>query len=464
MNFRWDKKYLYWGVTAFLVIAAAIVFFLGLSRVNEILGAVFSFLSILAPVLYGFVIAYILSPIATFIEKPCLRRLFYTIQDKKREKFEREHPGEEPPPKTFPVRKVARVLSVIITMIIALAVMTGIIWILLPQLIDTITMLVNNMPSYVTQISDWVSQTLNNYPEAEQYVLQFTGGISDMLNKWLSTDLLPQMNNIWNLISSNVMNIISVFMNLLLGLVIAVYFLNSKELFAAQSKKLLYSIFKTRIANKIIYTTRDINKSFGKFITGKIIDSFIVGMLYVAIMSAFNMPYAALCGVIMGITCIIPYFGPFIGYIPCMLLLVLVDPVQCIYFTIMVVIIQNIEGNILAPKIIGDSTGLSSFWVIFGMLLGQGLFGFVGLIIGIPLFAVIYNFIKERVVHRLDKKALPSDSNDYRDIHHIDAETGEPVFFPHPPYMKKDKEKPDIKKGIKKIFVKEKRKSSDDKK
>ena len=137
MNFRWDKKYLYWGVTAFLVIAAAIVFFLGLSRVNEILGAVFSFLSILAPVLYGFVIAYILSPIATFIEKPCLRRLFYTIQDKKREKFEREHPGEEPPPKTFPVRKVARVLSVLITMIIALAVITGIIWILLPQLIDT---------------------------------------------------------------------------------------------------------------------------------------------------------------------------------------------------------------------------------------------------------------------------------------------------------------------------------------
>ena len=464
MKFRWDKKYLYWGITAFLVIAASIVFFLSLSGLKELISDVFSFLSILAPVLYGFVIAYILSPIATFIEKPCLRRLFYTIQDKKREKFEREHPGEEPPPKTFPVRKVARILSVLFTMIIALTVITGIVWILLPQLIDTITLLVNNMPTYVKQVTDWVSETLKNYPEAEQYVLQFTDGISSMLNNWLSTDLLPQMNNIWNLISSNVMNIISVFMNLLLGLVIAVYFLNSKELFAAQSKKMLYSIFKPRIANKIIFTTRDINKSFGKFISGKIIDSFIVGLLYVALMSIFNMPYAALCGVIMGITCIIPYFGPFIGCVPCLMLLVLVDPIQCIYFLIMVTIIQNIEGNILAPKIIGDSTGLSSFWVIFGMLLGQGLFGFVGLIIGIPLFAVIYNFIKNKVRHTLDKKDLPSDSNDYRDIHHIDAETGEPVYFPHPPYMKKDKKKHDIKEDIKHIFVKGKSKSSDDKK
>ena len=277
MNFKWDKKYLYWGVTAFLVIAAAIVFFLGLSQIKEILDSVFSFLSILTPVLYGFVIAYILCPIATFIEKPCLRRLFYTIQDKKREKFEREHPGEEPPPKTFPVRKVARVMSVAITMILALLILTGIIWVLLPQLIDTITMLVNNMPTYVTQVSDWVSQTLRNYPEVEAYVLQFTGGISDMLNNWLSTELLPQMNNIWNLISSNVMNIISVFMNLLLGFVIAIYFLNSKELFAAQFKKILYCLFKPKVATKIINSTREVNKSFGQFITGKILDSFIIG-------------------------------------------------------------------------------------------------------------------------------------------------------------------------------------------
>ncbi len=457
MKFKWDKRYLYWGVTAFLVIAAAAVFFLFLFKAETVFGKIFSFLSILTPVLYGFIIAYILSPIATFFEKPCLRRLFYTIQDKKRERFLEKNPGKEPPEKTFPVRKVARVLSVVITMILALALITGAIWILLPQLIDTVTLLVNNMPSYVKQITEWVSGLLENFPQVKEYVLQFTGGISDMLNNWLSTELLPQMNNIWNLISSNVMNIISVITNLLLGLVIAIYFLNSKELFAAQSKKVIYCLFRTKHANKIIDTTRDIHKTFGQFITGKLIDSFIIGALYVIIMSILKMPYAVLAGVIMGITSIIPFFGPFIGAIPCVLLMLLADPIQCLWFIVLMIIIQQIDGNILAPKIIGDSTGLSSFWVIFGMLIGQGIFGFAGLIIGIPLFAVVYSLVKHRVAEGLESKSLPSDSNDYRDIHHIDNETGEPVMFPHPPYMKKDKVKIE-KKSLKTIFRKKKKK------
>ena len=468
MNFKWDKKYLYWGVTAFLVIAAAIVFFLGLSQIKEILDSVFSFLSILTPVLYGFVIAYILCPIATFIEKPCLRRLFYTIQDKKREKFEREHPGEEPPPKTFPVRKVARVMSVAITMILALLILTGIIWVLLPQLIDTITMLVNNMPTYVTQISDWVSQTLRNYPEVEAYVLQFTGGISDMLNNWLSTELLPQMNNIWNLISSNVMNIISVFMNLLLGFVIAIYFLNSKELFAAQFKKILYCLFKPKVATKIINSTREVNKSFGQFITGKILDSFIIGMVYVLLIE--HLQYA-LCRTLRRCYGYILHHpllrDQFIGYIPCMLLLVLVDPIQCILFSPLWSLSSRILTVTSSPRRLSATRPVSrDFWVIFGMLVGQGLFGFVGLIIGIPLFAVVYSFTKNRVKKRLENKDLPSDSNVYRDIHHIDDETNEPVYFPHPPYMKKEKEKHEFK-DIKKIFVKNKNfdsKNTDDKK
>ncbi len=443
MKFKWDKKYLYWGITGFLVISASSVFVIGLSSIVDIISAVFSFLAVLTPVLYGFIIAYILAPVATFIEKPCLRRLFYTIQDKKRERFLKKYPDKEPPPKTFPVRKVARVTSVAITILFALALLVGLVWILLPQLIQTVTTLVNNMDEYVKSVTDWVSGALANYPEVENYVLQITDGISDKLNTWLSSELLPQMNNLWNLITSNVMNIISVTMNLLLGFVIAIYFLNSKELFAAQSKKIVYCIFSTKHANRIIETARDINKSFGQFLTGKLIDSFIIGALYVVVMNIFQMPYAVLCGVIMGVLSIIPYFGTFIGYIPCMLLMLLADPIQCLYFTILVVVIQNIDGNILAPKIIGDSTGLSSFWVIFGMLVGQGIFGFTGLIIGIPLFAVVYSFIKNRVNKGLKNKDLPDDSNEYRDIHHINEETGEAVMFPHPPYMKNQKgEKP----------------------
>lgn len=441
MKFKWDKRYLYWGVTGFLTIAAAIVFYLSLDHFGEIMENVGRFLSVLTPVLYGFIIAYVLSPIANYIEKPCLRRLFYTIQDKKRERFLKKNPGKEPPAKTFPVRKVARVLSVTLTMIIALAVITGVTWIMLPQLIETITALVNNMPEYIREVTNWVEKIFEDNPQLEAYVLQFTNGISDMVNKWLTTDLLPQMNDIWNLISSNVMNILGLFTNILLGLVIAVYFLNSKELFAAQAKKIIYCIFNTKHANKIISATRDVHKSFGQFITGKLIDSFIIGALYIVIMNIFNMPYALLAGVIMGITSIIPFFGPFIGAVPCVLLMLLADPIQCIYFLILMIIIQQFDGNVLAPKIIGDSTGLSSFWVIFGMLVGQAIFGFAGLIIGIPLFAVIYSFIKNRVKNGLEDKNLPSDSNEYRDIHHIDPETGEAVMFPHPPYVKKKNEK-----------------------
>ncbi|MBR4305211.1 MAG: AI-2E family transporter, partial [Ruminiclostridium sp.] len=198
------------------------------------------------------------------------------------------------------------------------------------------------------------------------------------------------------------------------------------------------------------------HKSFGQFITGKLIDSFIVGALYIVVMSILGMPYATLAGVIMGVTSIIPFFGPFIGAVPCTLLMLLADPLQCLWFLILMIIIQQIDGNILAPKIIGDSTGLSSFWVIFGMLIGQGIFGFAGLVIGIPLFAVLYSFTKRRIAAGLEEKNLPSDSNDYRDIHHIDDETGVPVMFPHPPYMKKTTAKE--KKSIADFFKRKKSK------
>ena len=450
MKYKWDKKYLYWGITAFLVAAATCVFFVMLSGIDGILSALGTFFGILTPVLYGFIIAYVLSPVATFIEKPCLRRLFYTIQDKKRERFLKNHPGEEPPPKTFPVRRVARVLSVTFTMLLALAIVIGIIWILLPEMIKTISLLIENIPSYVDNISKWISDTLANYPEIEKYVLSFTSGLSDMLNNWLSTELLPSMNNIWDLITSNVMTIINVSMNLLLGFVIAIYFLNSKELFAAQFKKIAYCIFKTKTANKTINTVREIHRSFGHFITGTLINAFIVGAMYIVVLNIFNMEYAILISVIMGITCIIPFFGPFIGAVPCILLLLLADPWQCLYFVIIMIIIQQLDGNVISPKIIGDSTGLSSFWVIFGMLVGQGIFGFAGLIIGIPMFAVIYAFVKTRVAHGLERRELPQDSDDYREIHHFDEDSGEPVMFPHPPYMKKDKEKRSFKDFFKK--------------
>lgn len=439
MKFKWDKKYLYWGITAFLVIVACTIFYLGLSKIDIIFSVIGSLLSVLTPVLYGFIIAYLLSPVATFFEKPCFRRLFYTIQDKKQENFIKAHPDQTPPPKTFPVRKIARGLSVFVTMTLAFSFIIGLFWLVLPQLYLTISGLVTKLPEYTDNITAWISDMLKNFPEAQNYVLDFTENITEQIKGWLSNDLLPQMNDIVGTVSNGVMGAISAALNLLLGFIIAIYFLNSKELFAAQSKKILYSFLSAKNANRIINSTRNIHEKFGSFISGKLIDSLIIGFLFFIVLTIFQMPYALLIAVIMGVTNIVPFFGCFIGAIPSALLMLLVDPLQALYFIIIVVVIQQFDGNVLSPKILGGSTGLSSFWVIFALLVGQGIFGFAGLIIGIPLFAVIYTFTKDKISARLADKNLPTDSNDYRDIEHIDHESNQAIPFTHNTYVKKEK-------------------------
>ena len=152
------------------------------------------------------------------------------------------------------------------------------------------------------------------------------------------------------------------------------------------------------------------NKTFGGFLSGKIIDSLIIGILTFAIISIFNIPYSVLISVIVGVTNIIPYFGPFLGAIPCGIILLMVDPFKCITFLIIVLILQQIDGNIIGPKILGDSTGLSSFWVIFAITLFGGFFGVFGMFVGVPLFAVIYAAIRTFINQRLEKKRLPSDT------------------------------------------------------
>lgn len=436
MKFKWDKKYLYWGVTAFLVVVSSIVFFLIINRFDVVMSFFGTVLTVLTPIIYGFVIAYLLSPVATFFEKPCFRRLFYTIQDKKEEAFLKKNPGLEPPPRTFPVRKVARVLSVVITMILAFGFIVGLFWLVLPQLVETISGLVKNMPTYIDNLSAWLSNLLKDYPEIEKYVLEITSSLSENITTWLSTDFLPQLNNIWENVSSSLLGIFSTATNLLLGFIIAIYFLNSKELFAAQCKKILYSFLNLKSATKIINTSRHLHKTFGNFISGKLLDSLIIGFLFFIFLTVFNLPYAMLVSIIMGVSNIIPFFGPFIGAVPSLLLIMLVDPIQCLYFLIMVVIIQQFDGNILAPRIIGESTGLPSFWVVFALLVGQSIFGFWGLIIGIPLFAVIYSLVKAKISDQLANKNLPTDSNDYREIKHIDAESSQPQYFVHEPYVK----------------------------
>lgn len=435
MKYKWDKKYLYWGITALAVIVAArlldVIFISGGNSsaaaasggaapgstvfgdfISKILGA-------LSPVFYGFAFAYLLNPVETFFEKTVFMKLY----SKKMSKLDPNHNyGNEVMIKS---KKRARVFGVVCAFVTFFVIVVGVILIILPQLISTIQGLVNNIPGYVTDTTDWINKQLVNYPDIQEWLNTNLKQAMGYFNQWLSNTLMPQVSNILTAFSSGVFAVIQVFTNIFFGLVIAIYFLFSKELFAAQLKKVVYSMTTPKYGNAILRNMREIHRTFGGFLSGKIIDSLIIMMIFMIILTVFNFPYAVLCSVVMGIFNIIPVFGPFIGAIPCALLVLLEDPWYFLYFVGVVIIVQQLDGNVIGPMVLGGSTGLSSFWIIFSLLLAQSIFGFMGLIIGIPLFAVIYSIFRARVGAKLESKGLPSDSNVYRKVAYVDEDTGE---------------------------------------
>ena len=221
---------------------------------------------------------------------------------------------------------------------------------------------------------------------------------------------------------TGVVNIVNLVKNTLIGIIVMLYLLNIKDTLTAQSKKIIYSLFPLPAANEIIEKWRYIHKVFGGFIIGKLVDSLIIGILTFVWLSIIKMPYTVLISVIVGVTNIIPFFGPFIGAIPSALLVLLVSPKKCLWFLLSILVIQQLDGNIIGPKILGNSTGISSFWVLFSILFFGGVLGPVGMIIGVPTFAVIYRLTAEWVNKRLKKKELSTITDDYGVLDHIDED------------------------------------------
>ena len=409
MRYKWDKKYLYWGITALAVIVAArlldVLFISGGNSSGAAAGTaaagttvfgdfIGKILGALSPVFYGFAFAYLLNPVENFFEKNVFMKLFS-------KKLAKQDPGDTCGNEVMiRVKKRARVFGVVCAFVTFFVVIVGVILIILPQLISTIQGLVNNIPGYVTDLTDWINKQLVNYPDIQNWLNTNLNQAMSYFTQWLSDTLMPQVSNILTGCSSGVFAVIQVFTNIFFGIVIAIYFLFSKELFAAQLKKVVYSMTTPKYGNAILRNMREI-------------------------LTVFNFPYAVLCSVVMGIFNIIPVFGPFIGAVPCALLVLLEDPWYFLYFVGVVIIVQQLDGNVIGPMVLGGSTGLSSFWIIFSLLLGQSIFGFMGLIIGIPLFAVIYSIFRARVGAKLESKGLPSDSNVYRKVAYVDESTGE---------------------------------------
>ena len=212
-----------------------------------------------------------------------------------------------------------------------------------------------------------------------------------------------------------VMRFTSGLLDVVVGIIIAIYLLLSKEIFYAQVKKLLFAFFPRRVAQATLNLTHDSNTIFCGFISGKILDSAIIGLLCYIGCLIFKFPSALLVSVIIGVTNVIPFFGPFIGAIPATLLILIQNPIKALWFVLFVLVLQQLDGNIIGPKILGNTTGLSSFWVLFAILLFGGLWGFVGMIVGVPLFAVIYDVIKKLVIHGLQRHQELTLLNSYHD-------------------------------------------------
>lgn len=396
------RTYIYWGVTAFAVLSllAILIFVIinwGKVKTNAgILGR------ILEPITYGAVFAYLMTPIYNRVRTGVMAATKNVIEAEK------------------PRKSLGAVAATAVSLMVLIAVVTGLISMLIPQLINSVKTIIEALPSSISNLELWIEQLFADNPDMEARVLEQYSAASAYVQNWLTNEVLPNIYNILSGLSSGLFNLLNTLKNVLIGLIVMVYLLNMKEKLITQAKMIVYGAFPLRIANKVIEEARYVHLVFGGFIIGKLLDSLIIGLMCFVLLNFMNMPYVLLVSVIIGVTNVVPFFGPFIGAVPSAFLILLVSPMKCLYFIIFIFLLQQFDGNILGPKILGDSTGLSSFWVLFSILLFGGLFGFVGMIIGVPTFAVFYKLITEFISYMLEKRQLSADIEKYEELDHID--------------------------------------------
>ncbi len=398
MNGGQFRKYLYISLAGAVGVILCIVFFFMLFRFDKMLAFLGIVKSILMPFIYGAVIAYLLTPVCNFIENH-----LKVILKKKMKNQDR-------------AGKLAGAAGITLSILSGVFVIYLLLAMVLPQVFTSIRGIVAVLPENVTKWSEWIQQRLEDNEVLGNYVNQLGGTLYINVENWLETKLIPNMQTIVSGVSAGLIGALVVVKNILIGIIAAIYMMANRRRFAAQAKKILYSLFKIDRANDILEEVRFIDKMFGGFISGKLLDSLIIGFLCFFCMNLMNMPYTMLISVIVGVTNVIPFFGPYFGAVPSALIVLTVSPVKCIYFLLFILVLQQFDGNFLGPKILGNSTGLSSFWVLFSILLFGGLFGFVGMIIGVPAFAVIYDLIGKMANRLLRERNLTTDTGTYQEL------------------------------------------------
>lgn len=405
MKWKVQSKYIWYGITAFVVVAFAILLSYVLdneSKVNEwkavVNHAVF-------PIVAGSIMAYLLNPLLNFFE----RTVFTPLGNKIFKKDKSKH-------------KFSRACGIVCTLIVFFVLLVGGIYMVAPQVYQSIVKIVTEAPNYYNNVVSWIEDISENNPELGQYLIPAIDRIYEQALNYLNDSILPNMDKIVAGVTSGIVGGLKMLLNIVVAVIVSVYVMSEKEILISVGKKLTYSLFSRKNANAIIRGTRYANQVFGGFINGKIIDSFIIGALCYIFMVIAGFHYAVLISIVVGVTNIIPYFGPFIGAIPSILILLMMDFKQGLIFAVFVLILQQCDGNIIGPLILGDRLKISSMWILFAILVGGGFFGIPGMILGAPCFACIYAMVSTFCKMKLEQKGLPLETKAYLDIEQVPME------------------------------------------
>ena len=377
-----------WGLTLFGVVAASILLFFLLLKLEYIVGGIFKILSTLTPIFLGIMFAYLLNPLVNVIEKYAMR----PAGDWVYKKFFKEAKKKE---------RIMRISAICATYLLALVLIWLFIEFVVPSLLESLNLMVTNIPTYVNNIYDYLKGFLQDNPDLKTIVDSMNTNITDTVSKFM----MPTMDSIMANVAAGITSALRWLVNIVIGLIVSVYLIYDKDTFVGGMKKFLDLILPKQVYDVTMTTLGYIDKVFGGFMVAKIIDSLLIGIITFFFLAVFRIPYALVISVIVGVTNIIPYFGPFIGAIPCATLLLLINPTKSLTFVVLILIIQQFDGNILGPKLIGNKTGIKSFWVLFSILFFGGLFGFAGMLFGVPIFAVISSMINNFVNKKLAKRA-----------------------------------------------------------
>ena len=384
------RRYLYAMLAGFGSISLSVVLFFILYGMKNISDALKNLSDILSPFIYGGVMAYLLRPLCNHYET-----------------FFREMlPGK--------TKRAAGAVAVGLSLVTGLLIVYALIIMIAPQLYESIKSIWETLPEKINQLIDWLTHTFGEDEVLLRYMESAYQTLYTQLDQWARETLVPSISNLVSGVGMSVWRVLLFLKNLLIGLIVAVYLLASRKKFTRQSVLILRSALKPRWAELVLEEMAFVDKMFGGFIDGKIMDSAIMGVLCYIGCIVFRFPNALLISAIVGITNVIPFFGPFIGAIPSVLLILMESPIKALWFAVFILALQQLDGNVIGPKILGDRTGLSSFWVLFSIILFGGLWGLVGMVVCVPLFAVIYDVIKKLVQRGLEKNGMQEAWEQYK--------------------------------------------------